>query len=319
MTHFEAGHFRLSETSYITKIPKNLQLARARVKSFGSGATSMVVGAATHAFVSNDWSLDAIAVEEVWKSLSQSSPNLLDAVDSFFGALRVATGISTGYAQMLWVPRGWALEYFCELTPVYGMTLRRYPSDYDNYRWSRPGDMVTTDHLKEVRRIYAAVLANQSEAMRLSISRLNGCLTRDDAADAILDGTIGLELLLGDDQSQSLSYKLRLRAAALAILHGDSAYSAAEVASKVKRLYEARSAIVHGRRKKSSKKASEPAEFSHSEERLLASDLLRFVLNVLLMSPEYQDPARIDAGLLLRGDEVSTQSSVRRTKKKKKH
>ena len=37
---------------------------------------------------------------------------------------------------------------------------------------------------------------------------------------------------------------------------------------------------------------------------MVASDLLRFVLNVLLTNPEYQDPAKIDEGLLLRGDEI---------------
>ena len=67
------------------------------------------------------------------------------------------------------------------------------------------------------------IASSESEAIRLAINRLNGCLTRTDPADAILDATIGLELLLGDDQNQSLSYKLRLRAAALAILHGDPA------------------------------------------------------------------------------------------------
>jgi hypothetical protein len=149
------------------------------------------------------------------------------------------------------------------------------------------------------------VSADQGEAMRLALKRLNGCLTRTDAADAILDGTIGLELLLGDDQNQSLSYKLRLRAAALAILHADPARSAKEVASKVKRLYEARSTIVHGRRKKRSKKASEPADTSHSKERLIASELLRFVLDVLVTHPEYQDPSKIDEGLLLRGDDIA--------------
>jgi hypothetical protein len=133
---------------------------------------------------------------------------------------------------------------------------------------------------------------------------LSGNLWIVRAADAILDGTIGLELVLGDDRNQSLSYKLRLRAAALAVLRADPAYPAAEVASKVKRLYEARSAIVHGRRKKRSKKASEPTDRSNAEERLVASDLLRFVLNVLLTNPEYQDPAKIDEGLLLRGDEI---------------
>ena len=116
--------------------------------------------------------------------------------------------------------------------------------------------------------------------MRLAVNRLNGCLMRTDTADAILDGTIGLELLLGDDQNQSLSYKLRMRAAALALLRKEPGHSAAEIASKVKRLYEARSAIVHGRRKKRSKVASEPADSRYEYERLTASDLLRFVLVV---------------------------------------
>jgi hypothetical protein len=320
MTHFEVDHFPLTETTYVARMPKRLQLGRARMSTLGSGAVRMVVGAATHAFVSKGWNLDVDNIDEVQRSLSQSSSNVLDATDSFFSALRVVTGINTGYAQMLWVPRGWALNYFCDLTPVYGTTLRRYPSEYDNYGWVSPGATVTAEHLNEVRRIYRAVVSSQSEAIRLALNRLNGCLTRSDAADAILDGTIGLELLLGDDQNQSLSYKLRLRAAALAVLHADPAYPAAEVASKVKQLYEARSAIVHGRRKKRSKKASEPTDTSNAKARLVASDLLRFVLNVLLTNPEYQDPANIDEGLLLRGDEIviARKEAARRPNRRRK-
>ena len=88
------------------------------------------------------------------------------------------------------------------------------------------------------------------------------------------------------------------------MLHADAAYPATEIASKVKRLYEARSAIVHERRKKRTKKATEPTDNRNADERLIASDLLRFVLKVLLSNPEYQDPARIDEGLLLRGDKM---------------
>lgn len=303
MTQFEVDHFPLTETTYISRIPKRLQLGRARISTGGSGAVRTVVGAATHAFVSNGWNLEVDNIDEVRRSLGQSSTNVLEAADSFFSALRIATGISTGFAQLLWVPKRWSLDYFCDLTPVYGTTLRRYPSEYDNYGWANPGATVTAEHLKEMRRIYRAVVGSESEAIRLALNRLNGCLTRTDAADAILDGTIGLELLLGDDQNQSLSYKLRLRAAALSILHGDPAYPAAEVAAKVKRLYAARSAIVHGQRRKRTKKASEPTDTSNANERLLASDLLRFVLNVLLTHPKYQVPAKIDEDLLLRGDE----------------
>lgn len=304
LTHFDVDHFRLTDTTYITRLPEKLQLGRARMSTLGSGAVRMVVGAATHAFVSAGWNLEVDTIADVPSSLKQSSSNVIDAIDSFFGALRIVTGIKTGYAQLLWLPKDWALEYFCDLTPVYGTTLRRYPAEYDNYGWTEAGASVTKGQLAEVRDIYKRVAENQSEAIRLAISRLNGCLTRSDAVDSILDGTIGLELLLGDNDNQSLSFKLRLRAAALAILQDDPAFPSREVIIKVKRLYEARSAIVHGRRKKPSKKATEPEDTSNAKERMLASELLSFVLKVLLTHPQYQDPLKIDEGLLLRGDGV---------------
>jgi hypothetical protein len=319
LTHIEVSRFRLSKNAFITKIPRRLQLGRARITSIGSGAVKTVVGAATHAFVSKGWQLPVDDVNEVPRSLTEASPNVLDAIDSFFGALRVATGVSTGYAQILWVPRRWTLQYFCDLTPVYGTTIRRYPSEFDNFGWNNQCDTITAGQLKETRRVYQAIVGSQSEGIRLALSRLNACLTRSDAADAILDGTIGLELLLGDDDNQSLSYKLRLRAAALALLRADPTYPATEVASKVKRLYAARSAIVHGRRKKRSKKASEPIDTSNSEERTLASSLLRFVLDALLSQPEYLDTSKIDEGLLLRADGAVVQTAAvkprRRTRK----
>ncbi|WP_316195373.1 HEPN domain-containing protein [Bradyrhizobium sp. SZCCHNRI3052] len=304
MTHFEVDHFRLNASSYVTRIPRKLQLARARISSLGSGAVKMVVGAATHAFVSTGWTVDVNSIDEVQGSLGQVSSHVLDAIDSFFGALRVATGLNTGYAQILWMPKGWALDYYCDLPPIYGATLRRYPNNFDDYGWVKEGATVTTEELSEARHIYESLLNSESEAIRLALNRLNACLTRDDAADAILDGTIGLEVLLGDDQNQSLSYKLRLRAAALAMHRGDTAYPPSEIAMKVKRLYEARSAIVHGRRKKRSKRATEPADDRNSKDRLIASDLLSFVLKVLLDNPQYQEPIKIDEGLLLRGDAI---------------
>jgi hypothetical protein len=318
LTHIEVSRFRLSNNAFIAKIPRKLQLGRARINPIGSGAVKTVVGAATHAFFSKGWQLSVDDVNDVPGSLGEASPNVLDAIDSFFGALRVATGISTGYAQILWVPRRWALEYFCDLTPVYGTTIRRYPNEFDNFGWNNQRGTITVEQLKETRRVYQAVVASQSEGVRLALNRLNACLTRSDAADAILDGTIGLELLLGDDDNQSLSYKLRLRAAALALLRANPAYSAAEVVSKVKRLYTARSKIVHGRRKKRSNKASEPMDASNREERALASNLLRFVLDALLTHPEYLDPLKIDDGLLLRADNIAVRTADAKPRRRKR-
>jgi hypothetical protein len=300
LTHFAFERFRLSETTYIVRIPERFQLSRARMRTHGTGASEQVAHAATHAFVSNGWSLKVDKVSDVSKSLSSASQNALDAVESFLGALRVATGVKTGYAQLLWVPRRWALEYYCDLPPVYGTSVRQYPSEFDNYGWVRECPTVTKEEMSAVRTVFAQMNNNSSEAVRLATRRLSSCLTRNDPSDAVLDGTIGLELLLGDDQNQSLSYKLRLRAAALTWLSGSS-MPATEIADKVKQVYAARSEIVHGKKPKARKNAVDSNSTKGEDDRQLAAELLRFVLQVLLAHPRYLEPSKIDSELILRG------------------
>jgi hypothetical protein len=299
LTHFELARFALSDSSYIVRLPRPLQLARSRLTNRGTGAVSMVVGAATHAFVSKGWTIEGDTVWEVRESVSHISANVRNAIDDFFASLRLATGYSTGYAQVVWAPVNWTLNYFCDLPPVYGATIRQYPSNLDEWGWVGERPKVTKSQLLDVRRIYRAVAANQSQAIAIGLKRLNSALTRDDAADALLDATIGLEVLLGDSENQALSYKLRLRAGALAMLPGSTRKSV-DVFRDVKRVYEARSAIVHGLSRKGTKKAEEPEDQRYSSERELAAALLRFVLDVLLENPTYQSPAKIDELLLLR-------------------
>lgn len=172
LTHFEFERFRLSETTYIARIPERFQLSRARMRVHGTGASEQVAHAATHAFVSNGWSLEVDEVGEVSRSLSSASQNALDAVDSFLGALRIATGAKTGYAQLLWVPRRWALDYYCDLPPVYGTTVRQYPSEFDNFGWSRQCPTVTKDEMSAVRTVFNQMNDNESESVRLATRRL---------------------------------------------------------------------------------------------------------------------------------------------------
>ena len=125
-------------------------------------------------------------------------------------------------------------------------------------------------------------------------------MTRDDDVDAILDATIGLEVLLGDpDESQALAFKLRMRAGALAVFMSKG-QSSGEVFETMKVVYEARSAIVHGHiRKPRRKRLLVPEEERYASERDLATDLLRSILDVLLEFPHYLNPANIDRELLL--------------------
>lgn len=298
-TNFSEKHFRLSERVCIIKIPKRLQLARARMQTIGTGAAEMVVGAATHAIISKGWSIPATDSGALSNSLSQATPSVLDEIDRFFAALRIAAGVSTGYAQIIWMPEKWARNYYCDLPPIFGTAIRRYPNHFDQFGWLEEPETVNTATLTEVRRIYNAIAANTSEGVRLALRRLNSCLTRTDDADAILDAIIGMELLLSDGRTESLSYKLRLRAGALAKINTRSNLTPPEVFTQVKLLYDTRSKIVHGQKTKNPRDASRDTDTRYRENRKQAADLLRFVLDTLLMHPEYQHPNKIDTDLLL--------------------
>jgi hypothetical protein len=302
LTHFGSDRLRLSDTAYITRIPSGIQMSRARMDLRGSGAGKQVVGAATHAFVSTGWSVELNTNVEVRRSMNNPSKNVLDEIELLFAALRAATGARTGYAQVLMVPRHIAFDMYCDLPQLYGATYRRYPSEFDNYSWAYKGQsLVTKEQMQEVTRLYALSIARPEARVRIALKRLNACMSRDDAADAILDAMKGLEVLLGDKENQALSYKLRMRAGALATLKGDR--TAAETATEFGRIHNIRSEIVHGlasQGKKARKnKLVEPEEERYASDRDASAAMLRYIIDILLENPRFLDPLNIDRELLL--------------------
>ena len=81
----------------------------------------------------------------------------------------------------------------------------------------------------------------------LAIERLNLARRRLSAGDKAIDGGICLEALLGDDNNQEITYRLRLRAALL--LSNDPKERHA-ISNDVKEFYNLRSKAVHGARPK---------------------------------------------------------------------
>lgn len=298
LTHFDVDHYRLTDTAYITRIPKKIQLSRARMDMRGSGAVKHVVGAATHAFVSTSWSVEVTTRDQLRHSLNDPPRNVLDEADLFFAALRGATGAKTGYAQIAFMPTNGVVDVYCDLPTIYGATYRRYPSEFDQYGWVYGGQpRITKEQMADVKRLYNLILERPEDRVRLALKRLNTCMSRDDAMDAILDATIALEILLGDTKGEAIAYKIRMRAAALAAQQGDR--KATEVSAAVKKVYEVRSRIVHG--STSTKKAKQvvPDEDRFVAERDAAIEILRFILKCLLENPRYLKPEKIDEELLL--------------------
>lgn len=298
LTSFEFDHFSINASTYVARIPKGLQLARSRSKGFHSGATDGVLQAATHALVSTNWSIEPDNINELESGLTNPGRGVLETIDLFFASLRAATGAVTGYAQVLMVPERWAISYYADLPQVFGSSIRRYPNAFDALYFKDVAPTITADDMANIKRIYNLIVPMESERIAIALKRLNACMTRDDATDAILDATIGLEVLLGKG-AEAISYKIRMRAAALASLRPDR--EPEEVLKQVKAIYDFRSKVVHGDAsgKRKGKKLDQDDDTRFLEQRQVATDMLRFIVDVLVEHPRYLDPEKIDDELLL--------------------
>jgi len=290
MTRFEVPRFRLGPNAYVLKMGDRLQRARWSNKAYAGGAHEAVVGAATHALVLTGWTVENANFLEIGQRLSLPVQETADATDLFFSVLRLETGIATGYAQELRLARGWR-TYRLDWPEVIAIGMRRYPEWMDHFGWTvDETPLVTRQQLEATCRTYRAIETLDQSRLRLALRRLNAAMTRDSPSDAVLDATIALEILLGDKNTEAISWKLRMRAAALAGLYGNHD-AALAVERDLQKIYKIRSAIVHGGSTKDAEQAPEGARITIAQ--------LRSLLRLLIAHPKYFDPLEIDRNLML--------------------
>jgi hypothetical protein len=299
MVKFDFDRVRLASDVMIIRMSDALQKARWRVKAYGAAGHDSVVSAATHAFVLKGWhwpNADWIAMSQ---NLAAPDPVLREQFELLFAALRLATGVETGFAQEVRLYRRWTHFDVDNGPEVNAAGARRYPEHFDNFGWVRTDlPLLSRRMMPSVAEHLAAIRRTQHDRLELALRRLNSAMIRSDLADAILDATIALEILLSDGDGQAIGYKLRMRAAALVRLSPLAASgTAAKVSEAIKEIYAARSRIVHGgRRGKGTKDEQRAAD---ETARTDAIGALRTIIGLLLEHPRFLDPAVIDKELLL--------------------
>lgn len=291
LVNFDFDRMRIAPGAYVIRMSPDLQRARWSAKGYGLVGHEQVLAAATHTFVLTGWGIDNGDSFGLYNSLSNFNPEARERIDALFAALRIATGVETGYAQEVRLSRGWRHRHNYGLPDVHAAGARRYPEHFDDFGWNRTDlPRVSRNQMQDVPGLFAALTTSTNDRLALAIRRLNAAMTRSDVADAILDATIALEILLGDGDGQVINWKLRMRGAALAALDGDQNAGEAMHLS-VGKVYSARSSIVHGGRRRSDAPDEEAAK-------QLAIEALRTILRVVARRSEYLDPLRIDAELL---------------------
>lgn len=295
LTKFAFDRFRLAPDLMIVRISDGFHRARWTAKAYGGSGHDAVLAAATHALVITGWGVENGRHWELYSRLRGFNDDARKLVDTVIATLRLVTGIDTGYAQMLWLTRHWRTHHHLGDPEVYAAGARRYPEAFDDFGWlSSDLPIVGRAEAAGIALALATIRGSDDARLALALRRLNGAMTRDEPADAILDATIGLELLLGDKDNQAISWKLKMRAAALAGLTGGRT-EMERMSKDIGDVYGLRSSIVHGALRRPSKAAGKDP----SEGKRLAIDTLRTVLGAIVANPRYLDPLLIDRELMM--------------------
>jgi Apea-like HEPN len=186
-----------------------------------------------------------------------------------------------------------------DLPKLKGTSVRKYPNYFDNFHWTNDSfPTISNNELKQIGIVYTNLLTNENNKIQIANRRLRYSYLRDSEEDSILDIIIGLETLLSDNEKTEITHKLALRTAKLiSIFKKDS--NALEIFELVKKVYEFRSAVVHGSSKIESKREIKiKSEAKPIKTIAIANDYLREVIGILIEHPQYLEPKEIDKLLL---------------------
>lgn len=269
--------FKLAPDVRIERIPDDEHLARVPDRLFGAEAHPCVLSAASHGVVFGGLVMPAI--NPMLSHLLVPEVVEPSKIDQTFQSLRLASGLPLGYAQVYVRPIGWSWRFDADLpTVIDPQVVRRYPPSFNAYAWNKPPNVLTVEHLEAAKQLRGA-LASAPSRMALAARRFGQAQLRDTTEDAVLDLCIALEAALGDSGRAEMTHKVAMRAAALLAPDGPCP---ARIKRLVKRLYDWRSALVHGDDVRKPIKRFVGEDKSDAEAALLAMVLVQQVLASLL-------------------------------------
>jgi len=291
----------IAQNVAIERMGEGVQLARNRRSRSAISTNECVAGAATHALVLRNWTIDngPRFSRSIMLSNVENFRNVVATVDRFFAALRAVSGVQTGYCQLVIRPDGWGDSWLAHLPDVHVMVLREYPDHFENCRWLRKPPMLSTATCQAVGTLYDSIDGLKKNQMLVAARRLNLAFLRSSEQDSILDVAIGLETLLVPDGGQGeITHKLAIRLGAICKMQKFENHEPSDVFDICKKIYAFRSSVAHGSDDVGKKRTiSIRATEKPVEAISLGISLLRHVIMFLARRPEFFDVKKLDMTL----------------------
>jgi hypothetical protein len=299
--NFEADEFKITDGVSIRKISEQYQRSRFGVRSYSPAVLDPVISSATHELVLKNYTLkNEEGTFFSYSAFDHESAYPVAKFETFLNAIKIVTNENSGFAQILVYPKNWADHYNMDLPCLKGVSVKRYPNYFEDFYWNTSSlPKIDNAKLLEIASVFNSLINNNHNKIQIANKRLRYSYLRDNEEDSILDIIIALETLLSDNEKSELTYKLSMRIANL-ISYFTPNYNSVEVFTHMKKIYDYRSAVVHGSNKLDSKREIKIENKPAIKTISLANDYLREILKILILNPKYLDPKEIDLLLLNR-------------------
>lgn len=244
LTTFEDDEIKLVDGITIERINEDFQKARQHVCEYEVVSEDWIAACATHMIIldnyyyknDQDFSFDRVSKDY------NSYP--LQKIDEIIGIIRIVTGYTIGYEQLLMQPVGWIHGFCADLPAVYGAKSHSVNGKELSTFWMYlPVSTITKEQSNRICDLYKKLIACNGK-LDFALRRYNRCALREEIDDQVTDACIGLESLLSGNAKTEITYTISNR---IPVVFSDIKEPWSQNSRKLlKKIYSLRSKIVHG-------------------------------------------------------------------------
>lgn len=295
---FDEDFIKLSEDIEITRISEEIQQSRHNTCVYESINENDTAACATHMIVIHNYHLENSGHLSINSVAANYHQYPLHIIDDIMAALRIITGYTIGYCQLLMHPIKWIDGYHADLITLYGAKTHFINSKESEKGWLwLPVSKVNHEQIIELQKLYKTIneyeTGTKAKNLLFALKRFNRCLLRNEDDDMAIDATIGLEALLSGGTKGEITYTISNRIPIVFLYEKNDKYLPTNCRGIMRKIYNYRSKIVHGGAIKEKDKYYEINDEKIEIERITV-DFLRYTLLFILHNEEFLDSSKFD-------------------------
>ena len=295
---FEDDNIKLSETIEIVRMTDEIQKSRQQACPYEVSKEDWVAACATHMIVLHNYHFKNTGDISINSATQNYNAYPLQVIDNIMAAIRIVTGYTIGYEQILSCPIKWIDSFCADLVPLYGAKAHfTNPKEIEKFWIDLPVSRVSSEQSKKLQSVYQNILKFEKDVKKsnliFALNRFNRCMLRNEVDDMATDATIGIEALIAGGTKGEITYTISNRIPVVFAHEHNELYTPTNCRSIMKTIYNYRSKIVHGGKLKDKDKYFEinGKKFDVSK---IAVDFLRYSLLFVLEHQEFLDAKKFD-------------------------